>query len=174
MKALAKATSMGKFARYSDGSEDGVKASDAEVSYASADDVRSAKSDSDSAPAKSTDFKSAFASARKGGASTFEWNGKKYTTELASAKPAAKPSARSASSGVDFKRESAKLNAAGKGDYTPPQRSIMDNPAAARALVDRGLRMAEGERAVKAYKAQKLANGGVVQRAAVKSHGKAC
>ena len=42
-------------------------------------------------------FKEAFAAARKGGAKTFEWNGKQYTTELKAkaqdkpAAPAAKP-----------------------------------------------------------------------------------
>lgn len=44
------------------------------------------------APAKSvetaqpTDFKSAFAKARKDGLKTFDWNGKKYSTDLASDK----------------------------------------------------------------------------------------
>lgn len=41
------------------------------------------------APAKSMSFKEAFASARKGGDKTFEWQGKKYTTELAKPKAAA-------------------------------------------------------------------------------------
>lgn len=35
-------------------------------------------------------FKEAFASARKAGDSTFEWNGKKFTTELATSAPAKK------------------------------------------------------------------------------------
>ena len=38
--------------------------------------------------AKSTLFKEAFAEARKAGDKTFEWNGKKYTTEMASDKKA--------------------------------------------------------------------------------------
>lgn len=43
------------------------------------------------APARKMSFKEAFAEARKGGGKTFEWNGKKYTTEMAGAsKPAAK------------------------------------------------------------------------------------
>lgn len=41
-------------------------------------------------PAKPSNFKSAFASARKAGDKTFEFNGKKYTTELASEKSAPK------------------------------------------------------------------------------------
>jgi len=42
-------------------------------------------------PAKSMSFKEAFASARGAGDKTFEWQGKKYTTDLASSKPATKP-----------------------------------------------------------------------------------
>jgi hypothetical protein len=38
-------------------------------------------------PAKAMSFKEAFASARGAGDKTFEWQGKKYTTELASPKP---------------------------------------------------------------------------------------
>ena len=41
-------------------------------------------------PTKKMSFKEAFASARKSGDKTFEWEGKKYTTELASEKPKAK------------------------------------------------------------------------------------
>jgi hypothetical protein len=37
---------------------------------------------------KKQSFKEAFASARGAGDKTFEWNGKKYTTEMASSKPA--------------------------------------------------------------------------------------
>ena len=40
-------------------------------------------------PTKKMSFKEAFASARKSGDKTFEWEGKKYTTELASEKPKA-------------------------------------------------------------------------------------
>lgn len=43
----------------------------------------------ESEPAKPTSFKEAFAGARKAGDKTFEWNGKKYTTEMASAKSTA-------------------------------------------------------------------------------------
>lgn len=41
-------------------------------------------------PAKPSNFKQAFASARKAGDKTFEFNGKKYTTELASEKSSPK------------------------------------------------------------------------------------
>jgi hypothetical protein len=47
-------------------------------------------------PAKTMSFKEAFASARGAGDKTFEWQGKKYTTDLASSKPATKPAAEKA------------------------------------------------------------------------------
>lgn len=205
MKALAKAKSMGKYARYNDGSEDGVQASDAEgpaSSYASANEVRAAKSDSDSAPATSTDFKSAFAAARKGGSSTFEWNGKKYTTEMASAKPASKPAASSREN--QSMAETTRLKDAkpsGSGKYAAGPDTAMYEQSRRRAIAS----MQEKNRSYKpdseparpsvsskqlspvsmprkasefgadrAGSVQRLANGGVVQRAAVKSHGKAC
>jgi hypothetical protein len=49
----------------------------------------SAASESESSSAAPTNFKDAFAAARKSGDSTFTFNGKKYTTELASSKPKA-------------------------------------------------------------------------------------
>jgi hypothetical protein len=45
----------------------------------------------ESAPEKKQSFKEAFAANRKAGAKTFEFNGKRYTTDLASGKPAEKP-----------------------------------------------------------------------------------
>lgn len=43
------------------------------------------------APARKQSFREAFAQARQGGEKTFEWNGKKYTTEMA--KPATRAAA---------------------------------------------------------------------------------
>ena len=62
------------------------------------------------APAKAMSFKEAFASNRKAGNATFEWNGKKYTTEVAKAapsksaatKPAEAPKAATKSSGMSL------------------------------------------------------------------------
>lgn len=45
------------------------------------------------APARAQTFKEAFASARRAGDRTFEWQGKKYTTEMAGAKKPAAPAA---------------------------------------------------------------------------------
>ncbi len=58
-------------------------------------------------------FKSAFAEARSAGAGTFTWNGKKYTTELAKAKPAAP---RQSNDDVRDKQASASMAQARKND----------------------------------------------------------
>jgi hypothetical protein len=81
--------------------EGGVTSDDLEKANASEDPIYtlnklkgftdtddSGPSRSASAP-KSMSFKEAFASARKGGDKSFEWQGKKYTTELAKPKAAA-------------------------------------------------------------------------------------
>lgn len=78
-------------------------------------------------------FKSAFASARKAGKKTFTWEGKSYTTELASDKssapssskrPAAKPSSAPASS----KRPKSRTSSSRETDAVRPPRA--DAPAA--------------------------------------------
>ena len=57
--------------------------------FTDSDDSDSDSVSSSAAAPKSMSFKEAFAAARKGGGKTFEWQGKKYTTDLA--KPAVKP-----------------------------------------------------------------------------------
>jgi hypothetical protein len=52
----------------------------------------------DKAAAEPTSFKAAFAAARSAGDKTFEFGGKKYTTELAGSKTATKPAAKPATS----------------------------------------------------------------------------
>jgi hypothetical protein len=49
---------------------------------------------SEPAPAKKMSFKEAFAAARGAGDKSFEWNGKKFTTEMAKPKAAAAPAAK--------------------------------------------------------------------------------
>lgn len=67
------------------------------------------------APARKMSFKEAFAQARKGGGKTFEWNGKKYTTEMAGA---SKPAAKVTDTGDDMARMKARAPvAAAKPKY---------------------------------------------------------
>ena len=78
-----------KVKRYDEG---GVTQEDLDVANESSDPIaelnrRKAWTDEEvSEPMKKMSFKDAFASARKAGDKTFEWNGKKFTTELASEK----------------------------------------------------------------------------------------
>ena len=68
------------------------------------------------APVRKQSFKEAFAEARKGGGKTFEWNGKKYTTEMAGAsKPATKPSV------TDTGDETARLKARAPAPAAKPK-----------------------------------------------------
>jgi hypothetical protein len=85
-----------KTKRYDGG---GVTEDDLEIANASEDPIQelnrikgfTTSEDSNSPIPKKQSFKEAFAEARKGGDKTFEWEGKKYTTKLASEnKPATK------------------------------------------------------------------------------------
>lgn len=92
-----RATASGEWARgenYGDGTT-----GDERVAAAKAPDYKApaAESAADEAPAKKQSFKEAFAENRKAGNADFEWNGKKYTTEMASSKPAAPKAAPKAS-----------------------------------------------------------------------------
>jgi hypothetical protein len=106
-------------------------------------------------------FKEAFAAERKAGNKSFEYMGKKYTTDMAArkeaakpAEPAPKPALRAETNDDRAKRYVAKRAAA--------RAEAAANPARGRS----GVMMANGGAA--------YANGGVVKRAVVKSHGKAC
>lgn len=81
-----------KFRRYEDGGEvDPLEAANqSEESIEIAKSIMPGPKAEPELPVKQT-FKEAFAEARRGGGKTFEWNGKKYTTEMAGTpKPAAK------------------------------------------------------------------------------------
>ena len=99
-------------------------------------------------------FKEAFAAERKAGNKTFEYMGKKYTTDMAArkeaakpAEPAPKPALRAEPNDDRAKRYVAKRAAA--------RAEAAANPARGRSGV-------------------MMADGGVVKRASAKSHGKAC
>ena len=72
------------------------------------------------APARKQSFKEAFAEARRGGGKTFEWNGKKYTTEMAGGSPAAKPAARVTDTGDETARLAARRAMPVKPAYETP------------------------------------------------------
>jgi hypothetical protein len=106
-------------------------------------------------------FKEAFAAERKAGNKTFEYMGKKYTTDMA-----ARTSARD--TGSDVARKAASYPKPAPRAQT--QRDLAESYVAKRAA-------ARAEAAANPPRGRggvKLANGGVVKRATAKSHGKAC
>jgi hypothetical protein len=161
MKSLMKTKKVGRFA---DGGEVTTMADGSEQVNGS--------SESREAPSEPSSFKEAFAAARKGGAKTFEYKGKKYTTELASAKPSTpKQPSRSLSQGLGEK-------------YAAVERAHRNMPAETSSAAREALtkmrdssrsayeKAAEAERTGKSV--MKLASGGLVRLGGLKSHGKAC
>lgn len=140
MKALAKAK---KLKRFEDGGEVDAATMDAGTKELERIRDENAAAEESAAPEYKS-FKEAFAANRKSGAKTFEYNGKKYTTDLAPArKEVAKPTAATV--------RKADIAAAPKGRGVIDTSNINPNTLLPRR-----------------------ANGGVVARATVKSHGKAC
>ena len=99
--------------------EGGVTDEDLEAANASEDPIETlnarknwtgGEEASEPAPARKQSFKEAFAEARRGGGKTFEWNGKKYTTEMAGEKSAA-PRAAAKPAAPDTGDEMARLRA---------------------------------------------------------------
>lgn len=110
--------------------EGGVSADDLEAANASEDPIEALNArkgwtgGDDEAPiapaavARKQSFKEAFAEARRGGDKTFEWNGKKYTTEMSGQKPAAtKAPARVTDTGDETARLAARRAAPAKPKY---------------------------------------------------------
>lgn len=106
-------------------------------------------------------FKEAFAAERKAGNKTFEYMGKKYTTDMAS-----RTSARDTGSDVARKAASYPKPAPRAQTQRDLAEAYVAKRAAARA--EAAANPARGRGGVK------LANGGVVKRATAKSHGKCC
>ena len=84
------------------------------------------------AAAKSTSFKEAFAEARRSGDKTFEWNGKKYTTELAGEKKA-KPMAKATDTGDELTRMSRRAPAPASRTFAERQEDASTKMRLARA-----------------------------------------
>lgn len=129
-------------------------------------------------------FKEAFAAERKAGNKTFEYMGKKYTTDMAAprkeAAKAASPKAESApapkaAASTDVtkmslsERAKASRESARSGSGSTDRRSVGERLRTAMAGKDRG-----GNTVDFVGSGMGMKNGGVVKRATVKSHGKAC
>ena len=135
--------------KYRKFSEGGVTDEDLDVANASDDPIQTLNKrkgwtdtgEESEAPApKKQSFKEAFAEARKGGGKTFEWEGKKYTTELAGekkapaktsepAKPASKPAAKYETPYDRMNRENREMSQAKSDTRAETERLAKKNPA---------------------------------------------
>ena len=179
MKALAKAKSM---KRYSEGGE--VDAMEEANQSAESQDIAKSmgagerNTESDKPEYKS--FKEAFAAERKAGNKTFEYMGKKYTTDVTSrteARDTGSDVARKAASypkpapRAQTQRDLAEAYVA-KRAAARAEEAAADKTPRGQDRILTGIKKNAGEN--KLMGSVKLANGGVVRRASVKSHGKSC
>lgn len=157
MKSLAKAKSM---KRYSEGGEVDTmeEANKSEESQDIAKSMGAGEKNTESSKPEYKSFKEAFAAERKAGNKTFEYMGKKYTTDVSSVRD----------TGSDMARMQARAPKPAPRAQT--QRDLAEAYVAKRAAAraEAAANPARGRGGVK------LANGGLVQRAVAKSHGKAC
>lgn len=172
MKVLAKAKSMKRFA---EGGE--VEGGDfIEAGSGPSEDTSAPEAPAAAEPSKPEykSFKEAFAAERKAGNKTFEYMGKKYTTDVAAPrKEAAKPAEpeKKAPLRQETMRERAEAYVA-KRAAARAEAAAADKSPKGQDRILTGIKKNAGEN--KLMGSVKLANGGVVRRATVKSHGKAC
>lgn len=173
MKALAKAK---KLKRFEDGGEVDAATMDAGTKELERIRDENAAAEESAAPEYKS-FKEAFAANRKAGVGTFEYNGKKYTTELAGARKeatAAKPAAAAETAKPKYETPYDRMNrtnreaSAAKADTDRETAKLRSaHPAKGRGVIDTS-------NVNPNTLLPRRANGGVVARATVKSHGKAC
>lgn len=190
MKLLSKLKGMGKAVkRFAEGGE--VEADPLEMANNSAESqdiaasVPAGPKAEPEAPAKKS-FKEAFAENRKAGNKTFEWEGKKYGTELAGESTVRKKvgAAPTRSSAPDTGDDTARMAKRGRNpDVYARMRAEnrADSSAASakrdsdRAILRDNIRKGNtGEVDSKTLLPVKRANGGLVKLGGLKSHGKAC
>ncbi len=163
--------------------KDGGPVDDMEMANQSEDAAPMAKAEESSAPEYKS-FKEAFAAERKAGNKTFEYMGKKYTTDMAAprkeAAKAAAPKAESApapkaAASTDVtkmslaERAKASRENARSGSGSTDRRSVGERLRTAMAGKDRG-----GNTVDFVGSGMGMKNGGVVKRATATMRGKAC
>lgn len=159
MKSSAKVKMMN---RYADGGETVEyidSGSGSTRSMAASETESEAPAAEESAKPEYKSFKEAFAAERKAGNKTFEYMGKKYTTDMA---------ARTTDTGSDVARKAASYP-------KPALRAETNRDRAERYVAKRAAARAEAAaNPARGRSGVMMASGGVVKRATVKSHGKAC
>jgi len=163
MKSSAKVKMMN---RYADGGEtveyiDSGSTRSMAASETETESEAKAPMAEESAAPEYKSFKEAFAAERKAGNKTFEYMGKKYTTDMASRTEAR-------DTGSDVARKAASYP-------KPALRAETNRDRAERYVAKRAAARAEAAaNPARGRSGVMMASGGVVKRATVKSHGKAC
>jgi len=125
-------------------------------------------------------FKEAFAANRKAGVGTFEYNGKKYTTEMAGARKettAAKPAASTASADTakpKYETPYDRMNRTNREASAAKSETARETARLASRAPAKGRGVIDTSNVNPNTLLPRRANGGVVARSTVKSHGKAC
>lgn len=162
-EAIARNTDNGEWARgenYGDGTtgDERVAAARAPVDTTGVEDKIRAMAGGDTASEVKVEggkksFKDAFAENRKAGNSTFEWNGKKFSTDVATAKPAARkapaPQVNTAPAGKTFAEDVAERKknlsveksveramARDENYSNEGRRSVVARPSAGKGIID--------------------------------------
>lgn len=158
--------------RYEDGGE--VEGAFVEAGSGPSEDSSPMEKDAEPSKPEYKSFKEAFAAERKAGNKTFEYMGKKYTTDLAAPKKeAAKPAAPAPKAPLrqETMRERAESYVA-KRAAARAESAAADKSPKGQDRILTGIKKNAGEN--KLMGVGKYANGGIVKRATAKSHGKAC
>ena len=100
-------------------------------------------------------FKTAFANARKAGTKIFSWNGKKYTTEVAKAKPKAKVSTPTPADFTMTGKKAAPKKSAPKSK-DPRGNQIKATPGKAKSALPAGAKPFQGSYNSKTHKLQNI------------------
>jgi len=143
-------------------------------------DPFSAARDESAEEAQKLTFKQAFAEARRGGNKIFEWNGKKYTTQLAGEKPKSVTTTTVSGDGMGMmagkepritSEEFSKMSSedAVKGVGRPPRNTISEGRAVDKNLLNIYKRLNPGMK--KGGQVKKMAKGGSVSSASKRADG---
>lgn len=169
-----------KLKRFEDGGE--VDAATMEAGTKELERIRdeSAAADEESAKPEYKSFKEAFAANRKAGVGTFEYNGKKYTTEMAGARKevaAAKPAASTASADTakpKYETPYDRMNRTNREASAAKSETASETARLASRVPAKGRGVIDTSNVNPNTLLPRRASGGVVARSTVKSHGKAC
>ena len=125
-------------------------------------------------PAAPQSFKEAFASARSSGDKTFTWQGKSYTTELASSKPAAKTSSTDRALGPNTVPKYTPPKEESKSDYKTQFQKQQEDAGKGSEAFKRVMGKVFGSKSQRSTAAEKDKTKGMAKGGTASSRGDGC